>query len=118
MMLASPGVAGLAPVNGFPISAKFDNGQSYQGKANVNIAESGKTKIMEFPLGAHMMGSFMEANNMHIHALTKQSGWKLVATMNLRGSYAAMLKTAECTAVAGGSYSRPTNPFHSASMSM
>jgi hypothetical protein len=112
IMLASPGVNGLRPVNGFPIVAKFDNGQSYQGEANVVVSESGKTKIMEFPIGGHMMNSFMQANNMNIHARTQQAGYHLVASMDLRGTYAAMLKTVECTIANGGNYSRPANPFN------
>jgi hypothetical protein len=114
VMLNSPGVQGLAPVNGFPVVAKFDNGEGYKGKANVGVAENGTTKIMEFPIGGSMMDSFMQASNMYVHANTK-SGWKLIATMNLTGSYAAMLKTAECTGANGGNYSRPTNPFQSTS---
>jgi hypothetical protein len=58
-----------------------------------------------------MMSSFMVANNMYVYARTKQSDWLLVDSMNLRGSYAAMLKTAECTGANGGNYSRPLNPF-------
>jgi hypothetical protein len=49
---------------------------------------------------------------MYVYTRTKEAGWKLVATMNLQGSYAAMLKTAECTGANGGRYSRPTNPFN------
>ena len=115
VMLASPGVQRLAAVKGFPLLTKFDNGQDFSGKANVNLSENGEVNIMEFQIGSAMLGSFMVSNNMHIYARTKEGGWKVVASMNLQGSYAAMLKTAECTAANGSHYSRPTNPFQNVS---
>ena len=116
IMLTSPGVDKLRPINDFPIVAKFDNGESYQGKVSVHMLSDGSRKVMEFPIGGSMLSSFMEANTMKIHARTEQVGALLVATMSLQGSYAAMLKTAECTSANGGHYSRPSNPFHNASV--
>jgi hypothetical protein len=61
-----------------------------------------------------MVGSFMAANNMHIYARTQQAGRVLVASMNLRGTYQAMLMTARCNGEGGGTYTRPpaNNPFN------
>jgi hypothetical protein len=120
IMLTSPGVKDLKAVEGFPIRATFDNGRTFNGKADVADGSTG-LRYMEFQVGGSMLSSFMEANNMHIHARTKQSGWLLIATMNLRGTYAAMLKTAECTAANGSGNNRPSrpskpNPFHSTSL--
>ena len=119
IMLMSPGVDRLKAVDGFTIRADFDNGQSYTGKAGVSYTEDGGAKVMEFQIGAHMLQSFMNANNMHMYARTAQTPKLLIATMSLRGTYAAMLKTAECTLANGGRYeTRPSarNPFQQVSM--
>jgi len=118
IMLASPGVDRLKAVNGFTVRADFDNGQSYTGRAGVALSDGG-TKIMEFQIGGHMLQSFMNANNMHMYTRTAQTPKLLIATMNLRGTYAAMLKTAECTLANGGHYEQrqpSRNPFQQASM--
>ena len=122
VILMSPGVSDLRPVDGFTIRAKFDNGARYEGKADVALIDNDPNRrMMMFPVGGEMLGSFMEANNMWIYALTKQSGWKVVASMNLTGSWAATLKTVECTAQNGGHYNKPNqsspNPFNSTTYS-
>ena len=114
VMMTSPGVRNLTPSQNWPIYAQFDNGNKYQGKAVVHdIGPRGETRIIEFPIGGAMMSSFMESMNMYIHARTKESGYRLIATMNLRGTYQAMLMVAECT---GQNYQRRerqnTNPFY------
>jgi hypothetical protein len=115
IMLTSPGVDKLRPSNDFPITADFDNGEGFRGKVSIHPLDDGSRNVMEFPIGGAMMNSFMVANSMKIHARTRQVGELLVATMSLQGTYAAMLKTAECTGANGGHYSRPTDPFQNVS---
>ena len=112
VMLNSPNVNNMTPANNWPIYAQFDNGQKYEGKGTVHdIGPNRETRIIEFPIGGSMMGSFMESMNMYIHARTNEKGYQLIATMNLRGTYQAMLMVAECT---GQNYRRRQNdnPFY------
>jgi hypothetical protein len=117
IMIGSPGVETLRPAEGWPVSLRFDNGQTYNGKASVSMLESGDGKVLEIPIGSHLMHSFMVAQNMYIHARVQDGSWKLVAAMDLTGTYNAMLKAAECTVAHGGSRTpspRNNNPFYGA----
>ena len=100
IMLTSPGVDKLRVTEGFPIIAKFDNGEGFKGKSTVKMLDNGSRKMLAVDIGSSMLNSFMVASNMRIYAQTKQVGELLIATMNLSGSYAAMLKAAECSGAA------------------